>query len=609
MGICSSSNRVYIEDTNKSKKSNLSESENVRIQIKDSKKQKSFEEGLDKLDTGTDRCDYYKGAYKGLVLMCRDVFKSKYTQESMSKWRECSIVAIYHPNSVEIHFKGWKDKHNIILDLEKPHELSRLCPTGILRSKQIKMGLELTEEQLESTSKFFSTGHKLMKATSNSEFNDNDTDIKNGDVIDIQEVFGSPGRQRRESKWRQGVVKELSGNKVRISYIGLEDDWDEIIDLEKEGHRIRRDSSITNQVASLGSGTARNSDGTRVRRRSLGSVRGLAMKMMDDGDSDTGDNASRSPLDTLRNQLFFDRKDKTNNVNERGEGENNKNNTSTEETNNSNAAQGTEADDWMPDINYPETPATNMTGNSLESSQSDISTPEANMFSIGWSPTGDRKDSRFKSPNAGSSGKRRRGSRRNSRRRQSFPAPARTGYSEETFMENMANAGLYIVEMAADGNCLFRAVAHQIYMNAEKHHELRKQCVNHMRKHRDRFALFCTTDFDTYLNNLSRDGSWGDDLEIKALEEIIDRAIVIYSSENKDLAPMTANFDDLEVLHTISNTGVDTSDVTSKKDILPLKLSYHGQSHYNSVFDGTCPLPLKIRGTDVLLKHRCGEGG
>ena len=59
----------------------------------------------------------------------------------------------------------------------------------------------------------------------------------------------------------------------------------------------------------------------------------------------------------------------------------------------------------------------------------------------------------------------------------------------------------------------------------------------------------------------------------------------------------------------VSNTGVDTSDVTSKKDILPLKLSYHGQSHYNSVFDSTCPLPLKIRGTDVLLKHRCREGG
>ena len=605
MGNCSSTDKVYVEDTKNPKKSNLSKSENVKIKIKESKKQKSFEDGLEKLEIGADRCQKYKGVYKGLSLMCLDEFKSKYTQESMAKWRECNIVTIYHPNSVEIHFKGWKDKHNIILDLEKPHELSRLCPTGILRSKQIKIGLELTEEQLQSTSKFFHTGHTLTKSTSNSEFNDSNTNIKHGDIIDIQEVFGSPGRQRRESKWRQGIVKELSGSKVRISYIGLEDDWDEIIDLEKEGHRIRNDSTITSQVASLGSGT----DGTRIRRRSLGSVRGLAMKMMDDGEPDNGDNISNthngggSPLDSLRNQLFFDPNDKKNNINE-GTTKENSNNIGGNDT------QGTETDDWMPDITYPETPATNVTGNSLESSQSGISTPEANMFSIGWSPTGDRKDSRFKSPHSGSSSKRRRSSRRSSRRRQSFPAPARTGYSEESFTENMANAGLYIIEMAADGNCLFRAVAHQIYMSADKHNELRRNCVNHMRKHRDRFALFCTTDFDTYLNTLSRDGSWGDDLEIKALEEMIDRAIVIYSSENKNLVPMTANFDDLEVLNASNNdTGIGTGNNSgsSSKEVLPLKLSYHGQSHYNSVFDARHPLPLSIRGSDVLLKHRCEE--
>ena len=40
------------------------------------------------------------------------------------------------------------------------------------------------------------------------------------------------------------------------------------------------------------------------------------------------------------------------------------------------------------------------------------------------------------------------------------------------------------------------------------------------------------------------------------------------------------------------------------KDVSPVNLTYHGQSHFNSLVDEKNPLPLCMRDTKVLLKSR-----
>ena len=70
--------------------------------------------------------------------------------------------------------------------------------------------------------------------------------------------------------------------------------------------------------------------------------------------------------------------------------------------------------------------------------------------------------------------------------------------------------------------------------------------------------------FKSYIEAKRMDGSWGDDVEIQALSEIYNRSIEIYMHSSK---PM----------RTFHETAFLRGD--------PMRLSYHGKSHYNSVIE------------------------
>ena len=156
------------------------------------------------------------------------------------------------------------------------------------------------------------------------------------------------------------------------------------------------------------------------------------------------------------------------------------------------------------------------------------------------------------------------------------------------FTSRLQAIGLHIIRVDGDGNCLFRAVAHQIYLDESRHIELRARCVRHMKEHWERYKSFCDSDFDAYLRSMEIPGTWGDNLEIFALEEVLDRFICIYSSEGKEVKPMKIHFDDDFRLD-----GVE-----------PILLTYHGQNHYNSLFNEKCPLPLQSRSSKLILEYR-----
>ena len=170
------------------------------------------------------------------------------------------------------------------------------------------------------------------------------------------------------------------------------------------------------------------------------------------------------------------------------------------------------------------------------------------------------------------------------------------GYSslsskETAFEERMEAIGLHIVQVEADGNCLFRALANQIYCDENRHKELRLQCIEHMLENRDRYEIFCTFEFDSYIARMQVGGTWAGELEIRAMEEVLDRVIFIYSSDNKDAKPMpmNTNFDEALIV------GLD---------IEPVKLSYHSGCHYNSVYDQKCQFPLPVRTSTKLRDAR-----
>ncbi|CAM6035890.1 unnamed protein product [Sphagnum compactum] len=122
--------------------------------------------------------------------------------------------------------------------------------------------------------------------------------------------------------------------------------------------------------------------------------------------------------------------------------------------------------------------------------------------------------------------------------------------------------------MAEDGNCLFRAVADQVYGDAEMYSETRQLCIDYMEKERDHFSHFVTESFTAYCKRKRRDQVYGNNLEIQAMAEMYNRPIHIYSYSTEPI----------NIFHGSYET-----------DLPPIRLSYHRSNHYNSLLDPCNP--------------------
>ncbi|XP_058088037.1 OVARIAN TUMOR DOMAIN-containing deubiquitinating enzyme 6 isoform X2 [Magnolia sinica] len=124
--------------------------------------------------------------------------------------------------------------------------------------------------------------------------------------------------------------------------------------------------------------------------------------------------------------------------------------------------------------------------------------------------------------------------------------------------------GLEVKRMVEDGNCLFRAVADQVYGDSEAYDVARQMCIDYMEKERDHFSQFITEGFTSYCKRKRRDKVYGNNMEIQALSEMYNRPIHIYSYSTEPI----------NIFHGSYNT-----------DTPPIRLSYHHGNHYNSLVD------------------------
>jgi OTU domain-containing protein 5 len=100
----------------------------------------------------------------------------------------------------------------------------------------------------------------------------------------------------------------------------------------------------------------------------------------------------------------------------------------------------------------------------------------------------------------------------------------------------MKALNLQVVRMDGDGNCLFRAVAHQIYGDAEAHLLVREKCMAYILAGADYFKAFIADEnIQAYCARKAKSGVWGDDVELQALSEIYDRPIQIFANSDKPM--------------------------------------------------------------------------
>ncbi|EKX43528.1 hypothetical protein GUITHDRAFT_46351, partial [Guillardia theta CCMP2712] len=142
--------------------------------------------------------------------------------------------------------------------------------------------------------------------------------------------------------------------------------------------------------------------------------------------------------------------------------------------------------------------------------------------------------------------------------------------------QKLAEHGLSLVEIPADGHCLFAAISDQLKRSARhgevihNYKSLRRLACDYMLKHEDHFKHFLSLGKDTfeeYCKRIGRTTAWGGQHEIIALCHALKRNIEVYRHDmTRQLFP----------------------DAEAPYEGPPLRLSYHmheysGGEHYNSV--------------------------
>ncbi|XP_024977814.1 OTU domain-containing protein 3 isoform X2 [Cynara cardunculus var. scolymus] len=131
------------------------------------------------------------------------------------------------------------------------------------------------------------------------------------------------------------------------------------------------------------------------------------------------------------------------------------------------------------------------------------------------------------------------------------------------FRAQLDALGLKVIEVTADGNCFFRALADQLEGDEDKHEAYRKMVVHYIMKNRENFEPFIEDDvpFDEYCQSMGKDGTWAGHMELQAASLVTHSNICIHRKSSPRW--YIKNFDD--------------------HDAQMIHLSYHDWEHYNSV--------------------------
>lgn len=136
------------------------------------------------------------------------------------------------------------------------------------------------------------------------------------------------------------------------------------------------------------------------------------------------------------------------------------------------------------------------------------------------------------------------------------------------FNAQLAPESLVVHPIVGDGNCLFRAISHQIYGDEERHFAVRLACVAEMERDPDNYAPFLLDEdegwegpsaFADYCKAMRSSGEWGGNLEIVAAGRALSRHVVIH------------------------RLGEPRWEIVSPGAVSTIHISYHNGDHYASV--------------------------
>ena len=110
------------------------------------------------------------------------------------------------------------------------------------------------------------------------------------------------------------------------------------------------------------------------------------------------------------------------------------------------------------------------------------------------------------------------------------------GVERRRLRDRLWDFGLREHAVASDGNCQFRAVAHQLCGDDERHDAVRKRVVGQLALEPARYAEFCMVedaedaDFESFVRRMADDGEWGDAVTLQAAADVYGVVVCLVTS-------------------------------------------------------------------------------
>ncbi|WCJ31234.1 OVARIAN TUMOR DOMAIN-containing deubiquitinating enzyme 7 [Euphorbia peplus] len=143
------------------------------------------------------------------------------------------------------------------------------------------------------------------------------------------------------------------------------------------------------------------------------------------------------------------------------------------------------------------------------------------------------------------------------------------------FQAQVDALGLKVIQVTADGNCFFRALADQLDGSEDEHGKYRSMVVKYIMKNREMFEPFIEDEipFDEYCQSMEKDGTWAGHMELQAASLVTRSNICIHQ-------------------YTLPRWYIRNFD---QHGVRMVHLSYHDEEHYNSVRlkEDTCSGPAR----------------
>ncbi|KAG1176077.1 hypothetical protein G6F70_003650 [Rhizopus microsporus] len=168
----------------------------------------------------------------------------------------------------------------------------------------------------------------------------------------------------------------------------------------------------------------------------------------------------------------------------------------------------------------------------------------------------------------------------------------------EDLNSQLKKLNLCTKDITGDGNCLFRALSDQYYGRDSKHKVIRQEICRYLKENEEIYKFFVEDDqsFDSHLNNMQQDGTFGGNMELAAFAKLYKVDIKVYQPG---------------LIYVIK--GVDEGEEEEEDEEEPrqvLHIAYHDWEHYSSVrnVDGPFTGPPEIKEERVQKEEQDDEG-